>query len=378
MSDNSSQDKTERASPKRRRDARKRGQLPRSRDLTAALVMAAGAGLLLGTGDQIMQGARHLMSQSLSFDVQVLANPALMPQLLGRGIADALRLIMPLLLGLLAMAIAAPMLLGGWNFSTQSLAPDISRINPLAGLGRMFSINGLVELLKSVIKFSLLAAVAGSAWWMSRGELIGLSSEPGAQGLAHAGQLCLHAFAFLCGALLLIAALDVPYQIWNYEKQLRMTKQELREEYKESEGRPEVKGRIRSMQQQISKRRMMEKVPLADVIVTNPTHYAVALQYKQGEMRAPVVLAKGADQIALMIRDLGAQNRIPILEAPPLARALYRSTELDAEIPVTLYAAVAQVLTYVYQLKMYRSGPPPPQPEIGDVPGGEVDTRSSP
>lgn len=313
------------------------------------------------------------MRQSLSFSPEILTDTAQLPAHFGQVFTRAMGLVMPLLMGLLAMAFVAPMLLGGWNFSTQALAPDFSHINPITGLGRMLSINSLVELWKNVLKFALLTAVAGSAWWVSRGELIGLSMESEAQGLAHAGQLCLHAFAFLCGALLLIAALDVPYQIWHYEKQLRMSKQELREEHKESEGRPEVKGRIRSLQQEFSRKRMMEKVPTADVIVTNPTHYAVALQYKVGVMRAPVVVAKGADQIALAIRRLGTENRIPILEAPPLARALYRSTELDAEIPVTLYAAVAQVLTYIYQLKMYRGGPSPVRPEIKDVPGGEVD-----
>ena len=373
MSQDSSQNKTESASPKRRRDARKRGQVPRSRDLTTALVLATGAGLLIGTSGSIVRGAQELMRKALSFDSSVLTDPGQMPNVLGRTFVEAMSLLMPVLLGLLVMALAGPMLLGGWNFSTQAMMPDLNRVNPLKGLGRMFSMNGLVELLKSLLKFMLLATVAGSAWWVSRGELLGLSAEPALQGLSHAGQLCLHAFAFLCGTLLLIAALDVPYQVWTYEKQLRMTKQELREEYKESEGRPEVKSRIRRLQQEMSRRRMMEKVPKADVIVTNPTHYAVALQYRAGKMRAPVVVAKGADQIALAIRELGTRNRIPILEAPPLARALYRNTELDAEIPVTLYAAVAQVLTYVYQLKMYRSGPPPARPDIGEVPGGDVD-----
>lgn len=375
MSESSTQDKTESASPKRRRDARERGQVPRSRDLTTALVMVTGAGLLIGSGSSIMEGAQALMSHALQFSPEVLRDPSQMPLILGKMLIEGFRLVAPVILGLVAIALVAPMLLGGWNFSTNALIPDFSRLNPLAGLARMFSLNGLVELVKNFLKFVLIAGVAAVVWWGARGELLGLSAEPGRQGLAHAGQLILHAFGFLCGILLLIAALDVPYQIWQYEKQLRMTKQEVKDEFKESEGRPEVKSRIRSLQQQMSRRRMMEKVPTADVIVTNPTHYAVALQYKQGKMRAPVVVAKGADQIALAIRELGKQNKVPVLEAPPLARALYRSTELDAEIPVNLYSAVAQVLTYVYQLKMYRSGPPPQQPAIEAVPGGEPDSR---
>ncbi len=375
MSESSSQEKTESASPKRRREARKRGQVPRSRELTTALVMAGGAGLIISSGGDIVIGAQQLMSASLDIDPAVLTDPGQLPMILGRTYGKAMHLLMPMLMGLLVMAIVGPMLLGGWNFSLQAAMPDLNRINPLTGLGRIFSLNSLMELFKSLIKFIVLGAVAGSAWWASRGELVGLSSEPAAQGLAHAGALFTHSFAFLCGALLLIAMLDVPYQLWQYEKQLKMTKQELRDEYKESEGRPEVKARVRQIQREMSRRQMMEKVPTADVIVTNPTHYAVALKYVADKSRAPMVVAKGADQIALAIRELGKQNRIPILEAPPLARALYRSTELDQEIPTTLYAAVAQVLSYVYQLRMYRSGPPPTLPDIGDVPGGELDEK---
>lgn len=373
MSQGSSQEKTESASPKRRREARKRGQVPRSRELTTALVMAGGAGLLISSGGDIVSGAQLLMSNSLSLDPSVLTDTGQLPMYLGSAYGKAMHLLMPVLMGLLVMAIVGPMLLGGWNFSMQAAMPDLNRINPLTGLGRIFSLNSLMELLKSLLKFIVLGAVAAMAWWASRGELIGLSSEPAAQGLAHAGKLFLHSFAFLSGALLLIALLDVPYQLWQYEKQLKMTKQELRDEYKESEGRPEVKARVRQIQREMSRRQMMEKVPTADVIVTNPTHYAVALKYVVDKSRAPIVVAKGADQIALAIRELGKQNRVPILEAPPLARALYRSTELDQEIPTTLYAAVAQVLSYVYQLRMYRGGERPVMPDIGDVPGGEVD-----
>jgi flagellar biosynthetic protein FlhB len=375
MSQSSSQEKTESASPKRRREARQRGQVPRSRELTTALVMAGGAGLLISAGGDIVGGAQQLMSSSLNLDPAVLADPGQLPMILGRVYGKAMHLMMPVLLGLLVLAIVGPMLLGGWNFSMQAAMPDLNRINPLTGLGRIFSLNSLMELFKSLLKFIVLGAVAGSAWWASRGELVGLGSEPAMQGLAHAGSLFTHSFAFLCGALLLIALLDVPYQLWQYEKQLKMTKQELRDEYKESEGRPEVKARVRQIQREMSRRQMMEKIPTADVIVTNPTHYAVALKYVADKSRAPIVVAKGADQIAFAIRELGKKNRIPILEAPPLARALYRSTELDQEIPTTLYAAVAQVLSYVYQLRMYRSGPPPTMPDIGEVPGGELDEK---
>lgn len=378
MSDSSAQEKTESASPKRLKEARERGQVPRSRDLTTALVMVAGAGLMISSGGDIVTGAQQMMRNSLSLNPAALTDTTQLPMFLGQAYGKAMHLLMPMLIGLTVMAIIAPMLLGGWNFSTKAAAPDFTRINPLTGLGRIFSIDSLFELLKSMLKLIVLAAVSGAAWWAIRGELIGLSGESSEQGLAHAGKLFTHSFAFLCGAMLLIALLDVPYQIWHYGKQLRMSKQELRDEYKESEGRPEVKARVRQIQREMSRRRMMEQVPTADVIVTNPTHYAVALKYTADKTRAPVVVAKGADQIAFAIRELGKQNRVPILEAPPLARALYRSTELDQEIPTTLYAAVAQVLTYVYQLRMYRSGPPPVMPDIGDVPGGELDEQTNP
>lgn len=373
MAEAGAQDRTERATPKRRREARKRGQVPRSRELTTAAIMAGGAGLLIGLGSGVMDGARALMAGGLAIDPALLAQPGQLPLILGHFAIQAFRLVMPMLLGLMLVAVAAPMLLGGWNFSLQALAPDFSRINPVSGFGRIFSWNGIVELLKGLAKFTLLGAIAGGAWWASRGELVSLGGEPVVQGMAHGGALVLRGFAFLCGALVLIAAIDVPYQIWSYEKQLRMTKQEIREEYKESEGRPEVKAKIRRMQQEMASRRMMEKVPTADVVIVNPTHYAVALEYKAGRQHAPRVVAKGADLIALTIRELAKKSRVPIVEAPPLARALYRSTELEAEIPVALYAAVAQILTYVYQLKAYRSGPPPVRPQIGDVPGGEPD-----
>lgn len=372
MAADSAQDKTEKASPKRLREAREKGQVPRSRDLTTALVMVVGAGLLLSSGPGIMRGALELMHHALAIDPATLTQTDMLPNIFGRTLGEAMALLLPLFIGLTVIALIAPMLVGGWNFSSKAMIPDFSRLNPISGLGRIFSTNGLMELLKSFIKFSILGGVAATAWWSKRGEMTGLADEPLLQGIAHGGVLCLHAFAFLCGGLLLIALVDVPWQIYHHAQQLRMSRQEVRDEHKQSEGRPEVKARIRNLQHQAANRRMMEKLPTADVVVTNPTHYAVALKYSPGNMRAPVVVAKGADLIALKLREIAGQHRIPILEAPPLARALFRSTELDAEIPVTLYAAVAQVLTYVYQLKVYRSGPRPAAPVIAEVPGGEL------
>jgi flagellar biosynthetic protein FlhB len=373
MSGSDAQDKTQSATPKRREDARKRGQVPRSRELSMAAIMATAAGLMMGLGGSFARKSLDLMRQGLSFDASQLTHPQDMPMVLGHFAAAAMWLVMPILLGLLAVTLTAPLLIGGWNFSTDALVPDFKRLNPAAGLGRMFSVNGLIEVFKGLAKFILLGAIAGSAWWSSRADMVALGSEPVAMGIGHGMAMCLHSFALLCGALVLIAAIDVPWQIYQYEKKLKMSKQELKDEYKQSEGRPEVKARIRQVQRAMAQRRMMTKVPTADVIIVNPTHYAVALVYKPGTSRAPRVVAKGADLVAQSIRELAAKHRIAIVEAPPLARAIYRHTELDDEIPVTLYAAVAQVLTYVYQLKAYRGGPRPAIPQVGDVPGGELD-----
>lgn len=372
MSETSQQDRTERATPKRRREARERGEVPRSREFATAAVVLGGAVALLGLGPGISAGAQRLMRESLSFDAQRL-EPSAMASALGDVLLGGLLLVAPLLGALVLLAIAGSLIIGGWNFSVQAMQPDLSRLNPVTGLGRMFSSQGLIELGKGLAKFALVALVALAAGWNLRAELLGLGAEDGVQGIAHGAALCLRAFAWLAAALLLIAAFDVPWQLWSYEKNLRMSKQELREEYKQSEGRPEVKARIRRVQQEMSRGRMMEQVPKADVIVTNPTHYAVALSYAAGSSRAPKVIAKGADLVALAIRELAQKHGIPRVEAPPLARALYRHVDLDAEIPAHLYAAVAQVLTYIYQLRAWRGGPPPQLPALPSVAGGEPD-----
>lgn len=372
MSETSAQDRTEQATPKRQREARKQGQVPRSRELTTASVVLAAATLLLFTGAHTIESALQILSGALRFDAAMLAQPDALPAHFLRVLGAGLSLAAPLLGITLLAALLSPMLIGGWNFSPQAAMPQLSRINPGAGLGRIFSSNSLLELAKSLAKFGLLAGIAIICGLSYADELRGLATEPLRAGIAHGAALCLAAFAWLSSGLLIIAAIDVPFQLWQYHKGLRMTKQQVRDEMKESEGRPEVKARIRQVQQAMAKRRMMDKVPKADVVITNPTHYAVALQYSAGKMRAPRVVAKGADVLALAIRELARQHAVPIVEAPPLARALYRNAELDTEIPVALYSVVAQVLSYVYQLKAWRGGPPPVQPVVGEVPGGEL------
>ncbi|OWW22962.1 flagellar type III secretion system protein FlhB, partial [Noviherbaspirillum denitrificans] len=242
---------------------------------------------------------------------------------------------------------------GGWLFSTKALMPNFGRLNPMSGLGNMFSKRALVELVKAIGKTVLVGTIA---WMVISGQteqMLALSAEPLHTGWAHMGDLLLTGFLTIVFGLVIIALIDVPYVLWNYADKLKMTREEVRQEAKESDGDPMVKARIRQMQREMAKRRMMSEIPTADVVVTNPTHYAVALKYTEGKMRAPTVVAKGADEVAAKIREIAAEHKVAMLEAPPLARALYRHTDLGDEIPAALYTAVAEVLAYVFQLRTY-------------------------
>jgi flagellar biosynthetic protein FlhB len=279
---------------------------------------------------------------------------------------DGLKMCAPVLGIICLAAILAPLVLGGWSFSTEALMPQFSRLNPLEGVKRMFSMRAVIELVKTLAKFGIVGLVAVFVLWNDVTTLLNLGQEPLHQAIAHTISLSGKALIAITSGLLIIAGIDVPYQLYTYAKQLKMSRQEIREEHKESEGSPEVKGRIRQLQQQMARQRMMQDVPKADVIVTNPTHFAVALRYDEGRMRAPIVVAKGADLIAARIREIAAENNVPIFEAPPLARVLYKNVDIGGEIPSAVYQAVAQVLTYVFQLRVAkRSGfQPPPRPDV--------------
>jgi flagellar biosynthetic protein FlhB len=374
MADNADQ-KTQEATPKRKREARERGQVPRSRELSTAAVVGAAVLVMMMSGSHIAASALEFMRGALRIDADLLSEPRRSIMFGAQRLREAMLIMAPVFGATVVAALLAPTLLGGWNFSLRAIKPDFSHINPISGLGRVFSGRGLVELLKSIAKFSLIGVVGTVYLWQHRADLAGLSQQPAEMACAQMIHLVAACLGWMALALAFIAAIDAPYQRWNYFKQLRMTMQEVREEYKQSEGRPEVKARVRRLQHEMARRQMMEKVPTADVVVTNPTHYAVALQYKAGTMRAPVVVAKGADVIAAAIRELAQQHRVPLVSAPPLARALYRGVDLDAEIPVELYAAVAKVLTYIYQLRNWASGARPLPPQIDAVPGGEPDPQ---
>jgi flagellar biosynthetic protein FlhB len=262
--------------------------------------------------------------------------------------------ILPFLIVMVLIGIGAQLALSGWTFSADQLSLKWNRLDPLKGLGRMFSARGLIELVKAFIKFAFILVIAIIVLWNEMEQVLGLGSLELEPALTRAAGLAAWTFVILAAAMLLLPLIDVPFQLWDYKRQLKMTRQEIRDEFKQTEGDPHVKGRVRAMQREIARRRMMQEVPKADVVVTNPTHYAVALRYDQKKNRAPVVVAKGADLVALQIRGVADEHRVPIVEAPPLARALYHSTKLDQEIPAGLYLAVAKLLAYVYQLTHLR------------------------
>ena len=345
------QERTESATPKRLEDARRRGQIPRSRDLsTAAVMMTAGAGMY-ALGGSLSGNLHALMRRGLTLTREQSLDPSQMIPGLSSAALEALLACVPLFALIMLAALLAPLALGGWSFSTEALMPKFNRLNPLDGFKRMFSMRSVIELLKALSKFAAVGVIAVLVLRKDTNELLSLGREPTAAAIGHAIRLCGQALIWLSAGLLFIAGIDVPYQLWSYAKQLKMTREEIRQEMKESEGSPEIKGRIRQVQQQLARQRMMADVPKADVIVTNPTHFAVALKYDDKRMRAPIVVAKGADVIAARIREIGTENQVPIFEAPPLARTLYRNVEIGQEIPSSVYVAVAQVLTYVFQLK---------------------------
>jgi flagellar biosynthetic protein FlhB len=350
MADEPQQERTEQATPKRREDARKKGDVPRSRELTMTAVMLSGASAMLLFSESFARGLLQSIAGALSIDrVQ-----ALDPNYLVQGFATVSGKVfiglLPLALVLLCAVFFSAASIGGWSFSTEAVGFKAERMSPIKGLKRIFSANSLNELIKSMAKFALVGVIAVAWLWFSVDELLGLGRQPIDLAIGRAVEICGISLLVVSCALIFIAAADVPFQLHQYQKKLRMTRQQVRDELKETEGRPEVKSRIKSLQYQIATRRMMRELPTADVVVTNPTHFAVALKYDESTMGAPRVIAKGRDLVAARIREIATEHRIPLFSAPPLARALYRSTEIGAEVPSKLYTAVAQVLAYIYQL----------------------------
>lgn len=349
MADN--EDKTEEPTGKRLADARKQGQIPRSRELNTFVILMASSALLLAQGGKIGNGLLKMMQTMFQLSRTVIFDPGSMTLYLKQVMIDAVTLIAPFMMVMVVVAIVTPISMGGWVFSWDAIAFKPSKMNPITGMARLFAVRGLIELFKALLKVILIFAVAVALYRSFIGELLGLGGESLVQSISHALDIIGTCILRLSSALILVVMIDVPYQLWDHSKNMKMSKQEIKEESKESDGSPEVKGRQRRMQMEAAQRRMMEEVPKADVIVTNPSHYAVALKYDQNSNSAPTLIAKGVDLIAAQIRNAAIGAGIPLVASPPLARALYYSTELEKEIPQGLYLAVAQILAYVYQLK---------------------------
>ncbi|MDU5689549.1 MAG: flagellar biosynthesis protein FlhB [Citrobacter freundii] len=362
MAEESDDDKTEAPTPHRLEKAREEGQIPRSKELTSLLILLVGVCIIWIGGESLARRLAGMLSAGLRFDHSMVNDPNLILSQIILLIKDAMIALLPLITGVVLVALISPVMLG--------LQPKFSKLNPLPGIKRMFSAQTGAELLKAILKSTLVGSVAGFYLWHKWPEMMRLMAESPITAMGNALDL-----VGMCALLVVLGVIpmvgfDVFFQIYSHLKKLRMSRQDIRDEFKQSEGDPHVKGKIRQMQRAAAQRRMMADVPKADVIVTNPTHYSVALKYDENKMSAPKVVAKGAGLVALRIREIGAEHRVPTLEAPPLARALYRHAEIGQQIPGQLYAAVAEVLAWVWQLKRWRlaGGKRPPQPENLPVP----------
>ncbi|EPS5700986.1 flagellar biosynthesis protein FlhB [Vibrio vulnificus] len=354
MAESDGQERTEEATPRRLQQAREKGQVARSKELASVSVMVIGAVSLMWFGESLARALFKAMGRLFSLSREEIFDPSKLFDIASGALSA---LLLPLLLILFALFVAAAIGsagVGGISFSVEAATPKLSKMNPLSGIKRMFGLQSWVELIKSILKVALVTGVAIYLIQASQEDLIQLSLDVYPQNIFHALDILLNFVLLISCSLLIVVAIDIPFQIWQHADQLKMTKQEVKDEYKDTEGKPEVKGRIRMLQREAAQRRMMADVPTADVIVTNPEHFSVALRYKQNSDRAPVVVAKGTDHMAMKIREVAREHDISIVPAPPLARALYYSTELEQQIPDGLFTAVAQILAYVFQLKQYR------------------------
>jgi flagellar biosynthesis protein FlhB len=370
MAEDSDLERTEPASQRRLDQAREDGHVPQSRELATFLVLMAAVVALWVSSRWMAGRMSELMRDGLSFGHAQAFQPDLMMTTLVRLCSKALESLAPFFVVVMIAAVAAPICMGGMVFTTKSFSIDLSRVNVFSGLKRVISLSGLAELVKGILKSALVGTVGYWVLWGHRDEILGLMSMPLEAGLGQFAHLLLLSSLLVVASLGVVAAADVPFQLWQYSDKMKMTKEELKQEFKEQEGDPQIKARIRARQREMAKRRMMEAVPKADVVVTNPTHYAVAIKYDAEAMGAPKVVAKGADYVAQAIRELALENHVPLLEAPPLARALYHHTKVDDQIPASLYTAVAEVMAYVYRLNHFLSqgGLPPETPHDLPVP----------
>ncbi|MGL5990433.1 MAG: flagellar biosynthesis protein FlhB [Plesiomonas sp.] len=372
MAESDGQERSEQASEKRLADARKKGQVARSREFATVIVLVTGSVALLWFGQKLAVALANMMHRLFSFTRDEVFDADALLTIACKALLSIIPSFSLILLLLFVASILGASLIGGFNVSAEAMMPKFNKLNPMSGFKRMFGMQSWVELGKSILKILLLGITTWRLLLNTRDDLAQLSMEAFPQNMIHAVDTLLWFVLLLSCTLILVAAIDVPYQLWNHGKKLMMTKQELKEEYKNSEGNPQIKGRIRQLQREIANRRMMGEVPTADVIVTNPEHFSVALRYQRDKDKAPVVVAKGVDMMAMKIREIANAHDIPIVAAPPLARALYHSAELEQPIPDGLFMAVAQVLAYVFQLRQYQAGRtfrrPVPLPETLPIP----------
>ncbi|RJX31033.1 MAG: flagellar type III secretion system protein FlhB [Oxalobacter sp.] len=355
MAEESDLEKTESASPRRIEKAREEGNVPRSRELaTCTLLLAAGIAFWV-LGSDVMRELTHMLTTSMSFDRAHAFDSELLLVRCATYMTDVLIALSPFALVLIITALGSPLLIGGWLFSPKAFQPNFGKLNPLKGISNIFSIRSIVELVKAIAKALLIGFVSWVVISKQMDAMVGLSVEPVKNGVIHLGDLLLVSFISIVSALVVIAFIDAPYQMWQYAQKLKMTRDEVKQESKESEGNPEIKAKIRAQQREMARRRMMAQVPTADVVVTNPTRFAVAIKYDESGSGAPRVVAKGMGVIAARIREIAVENNVTLLEAPALARALHKHVDLDREIPETLYLAVAEVLAYVFQLRAFRT-----------------------
>jgi flagellar biosynthesis protein FlhB len=368
MAETENEDRTEQASERRLQEAREKGEIPRSRDLSGAMVVLAGASMLLSGGATLYAHMQRIYGMSLGYSREALFSDHLMTRVLSEVVGEMFSLLTPIFAATLLAAVGSSVLIGGFNFSSEALVPNFARLDPIAGFGRLFSLNGLIELGKSLLKILFIGSALVLLLRYDEGSVMQTGKEAIGAGIGQSLSLVAHAALLFAVVLGLIGGLDAVWQRFDYARKHRMSKQEVKDEHKDTDGNPQLKGRIRQMQMQIARRRMIQEVPKADVVVVNPTHFAVALRYDDARMRAPRVVAKGVDVLAQQIRLVADAHRIPLVEAPPLARALYATTDLGHEIPAALYVAVAQILAYVYQLKQaVKHGgvkPTVPKPDI--------------
>jgi flagellar biosynthetic protein FlhB len=348
------QEKSFEPTARRLDEARRRGQVPRSRELNTVAVTLAGVATLLLSGQAVTTDLQAIAVEHFALSRADVFDPAAVLRHLGDGLTASLLVLAPVLAVTVAAAVLSSVALGGLQFSAEALRLDLTKLSPLRGMKRIFSLHGLAELVKALAKFVFLGGVSALLVWTEFEHFVRLATMEIGPAVAAAGSLLGWTTLVVASSAIFLAIVDVPFQLWDYKRQLKMTQQEVRDELKDTEGRPEIRSRIRQLQREVARRRMMEEVPKADVIVTNPTHYAVALRYDASRMQAPVLVAKGTELIAANIRKVANAHGVPIVEAPLLARSLYFNVELGDPIPTALYLAVAKLLAYVFQLRTAR------------------------